>query len=128
MSRFKQHFGLDWVDLGVHVVVTGIIAAAIDSLTPNAVREPLILGTVGASVLLFALRRSLALRRARLEPVGLSSGEMAAERIHELEQRVADLELGQSRMAELEERLDFAERLLAQAPPQGTALPRESAR
>lgn len=34
--------------------------------------------------------------------------------LDELRQRVADLELQQARMAELEERVDFAERLLAQ--------------
>jgi len=36
------------------------------------------------------------------------------ERLEELERRVGELEAGQRRVAELEERLDFAERLLAQ--------------
>ncbi|MGE0553393.1 MAG: hypothetical protein AB7R55_08170 [Gemmatimonadales bacterium] len=44
---------------------------------------------------------------------GLSTGEMAAQRIVELEARVAELEEQQSRVLELEERLDFTERLLA---------------
>ncbi len=35
------------------------------------------------------------------------------ERVEELERRVGELEAGQQRVAELEERLDFAERLLA---------------
>jgi hypothetical protein len=34
--------------------------------------------------------------------------------LEELEARVAELEAGQSRMLELEERVDFAERLLSQ--------------
>ena len=36
------------------------------------------------------------------------------ERVQDLEARVADLEAGQSRMLELEERVDFAERMLSQ--------------
>jgi hypothetical protein len=47
-----------------------------------------------------------------------------AERVEELERRVVELEARQQRVAELEERLDFAERLLAQqrdAPRVGPA-------
>ena len=48
-------------------------------------------------------------------PVPLrSTGEVQAERVAELESRVAELESQQGRVLELEERLDFAERLLAQ--------------
>jgi len=36
------------------------------------------------------------------------------ERVQELEARVADLEAAQGRMLELEERVDFAERMLSQ--------------
>jgi len=38
------------------------------------------------------------------------------ERIEELEHRLAEVEQDRLRVAELEERLDFAERLLAKAP------------
>jgi len=62
-----------------------------------------------------ALRRAIALRSSAR--AGLTTGEMEAERIAELEQRVADLEAGQAHVADLAERLDFAERLLAQSPP-----------
>ena len=44
---------------------------------------------------------------------GLSTGEMAAERIAALEDRIADLE---AERALLEERLDFAERMLTRGP------------
>ena len=44
---------------------------------------------------------------------GVTTGEMNAERVGELEHRLADMELAQARIAELEERLDFAERMLA---------------
>jgi hypothetical protein len=45
---------------------------------------------------------------------GLTTGEMTAERMAALEERVMELE---SERGQLEERLDFAERLLAQSPP-----------
>ena len=44
--------------------------------------------------------------------IGLTSGQMAAERLAEMEQRLGELEGAQSRVAELEERLDFTERVL----------------
>ena len=48
---------------------------------------------------------------------GLTTGEMASQRIEVLEERVRELEHTVARAAELEERLDFAERILAQLPP-----------
>lgn len=39
-----------------------------------------------------------------------------AERIDELEHRLADMEQERARFGELEERLDFAERMLAKSP------------
>ena len=44
-----------------------------------------------------------------------ATGELEAQRIYELEERVAELETMQFRMQELEERVDFAERLLTQS-------------
>jgi hypothetical protein len=66
----------------------------------------LLVGPVGTGI-----GRRLSGRRGDAGP-GLSTGEMAAERIADLEARVAELEAAQARMLELEERLDFAERLL----------------
>jgi hypothetical protein len=69
------------------------------------------------------VRRHFALRKRAQFPE--STGEVAALRVEELESRVAELEQGQMRMQELEERLDFAERLLARradavlSPPRG---------
>jgi uncharacterized coiled-coil protein SlyX len=62
-------------------------------------------------MVVLGVRRHSALKRLPPE----TTGELAAERIVELEARVAELEQGEFRMHELEERLDFAERLLAQA-------------
>lgn len=47
-----------------------------------------------------------------IEPRGQKGSD--PERFNELETRLADLEANCERMAEIEERLDFAERLLAQ--------------
>lgn len=53
------------------------------------------------------------LRRPASETEGLTTGEVQLTRIEELEARVADLETSHARLAELEDRLDFSERLLA---------------
>ncbi len=50
---------------------------------------------------------------------GLTTGEMTAERVAALEDRIAELE---SERGQLEERLDFAERMLTR----GTAEPTDS--
>ena len=67
----------------------------------------LLLGPIGQ-----ALGRRLSRGKHADPATGLTTGEMTAERVAALEERVAELvaERGQ-----LEERLDFAERLLAQA-------------
>jgi hypothetical protein len=63
-----------------------------------------------AALILWPLARALA---RRLEG-GTASKELLAE-VDGLRGRVHELEEGQGRLAELEERLDFAERLLAQS-------------
>jgi hypothetical protein len=117
MSLFKQTFGLDWVEVAIQVAITGIIAAAVDAMVQGPGKDPLILGMIGTSFIVFAIRRRFALRGTR-GPVGLTSGEMAAERLHEIEQRLGELESAHARIAELEERLDFTERLLASERPE----------
>lgn len=121
----KSTFGLDGFELGIHVLVTAIVLGFTATFNrPDEARSFAALTLVGSLVLL-SIRRSLALRR--VETKGLTTGEMAAERLAEMEERIAELEAGQARMAELEERLDFAERLLARSPEQRTLQPdRES--
>ena len=108
----KSIFGLDGFELGIHVLVTAIVLGF--SATFNRPNEGLFFfsATLVSSLVLLSIRRRLALRTG--ETKGLTTGEMAAERLAEMEERIAELEAGQARMAELEERLDFAERLLAQ--------------
>ena len=109
---FKSVVGLDAVDVVIHVGITALIAGGFLT-TAHGGDEAAMMGTTitTASLVVFAIRRHLALRRhARNE---VTTGEVAAERIYGLEQRVAELESAQARVYELEERLDFAERLLA---------------
>ena len=108
----RSVLGIDTFELIVHVAVTGILLAwvnATNSGTDVAVLSSMI--GIGSLVVL-SVRRRLALRRG--QTVGLTSGEMAAERLAELEQRMAELEAAQAQVGELAERLDFTERLLAQ--------------
>ena len=107
----KSIFGLDGFELGIHVLVTAIVLGF--TATFNRPNEALFFfsATAASSLVLLSIRRRLALRKA--ETRGLTTGEMAAERLAEMEERIAELEAGQARMAELEERLDFAERMLA---------------
>ncbi len=101
----KSRFGLDGFDLFVHLVVTACIFFA---MAVSGAEEELF-GVVAVSLIVLAIRRRQALRR------GIEPAEADA-RIEFLEQRVAELEAGHERMMELEERLDFAERLLTREP------------
>src|SRR5687767_1483329 len=54
------------------------------------------------------------IRRAQPSRRGLTSGEMASLRLQEMERRMAALEAGDDRVADLEARLEFTERLLTE--------------
>lgn len=110
MSWFRRNLGLDGFDLVIHVALTCMLMAFIAMSNGPEELFPVI---TGASLLVLAVRRRIALKGGGAA-AGLTTGEMAAERIAELEERVAELESAQQEVAELAERLDFAERLLAQ--------------
>ncbi len=111
MSWIRRTLGMDGFDLFLHAAVTAMVMAIFEvGHAPNEAFPMTIL----ASLVLLGVRRKFALRH---RPPGLTTGEMAAERIAELEQRVAELEAGQAQLVELQERLDFAERLLAAGVP-----------
>jgi hypothetical protein len=112
MSWFRRNIGMDGFDLVVHIGVTIMLMFWVGMSNGPEELFPVI---TGASLIVLGIRRSIALRKGG-HP-GLTTGEMEAERIAELEQRVAELESAQMQVADLAERLDFAERLLAQAPP-----------
>jgi len=112
MSWFRRNIGLDGFDLVVHIGVTCMLMAWVGMSNGPEELFPVI---TGASLIVLGVRRAIALRKSG-HP-GLTTGEMEAERIAELEQRVAELEATQVQVADLAERLDFAERLLAQSAP-----------
>ncbi|MGE0352741.1 MAG: hypothetical protein AB7Q69_05810 [Gemmatimonadales bacterium] len=101
----KKWLGIDFIELLIQVGVT-ISALAFIGVTdgPDA-GYPIV---VGASFILLGIRRQRALARRRQEP----EGDTTAIRAADLEARLADLDMLQDRVLELEERLDFAERLL----------------
>ena len=100
----KSRVGLDGFELVIHLAITACIFSA---MAMAGAEEELFL-VLAASLALLAIRRRLALRRSGQEQVPAES----ESRIEELEHRMAELEAGQYRVMELEERLDFAERLL----------------
>jgi len=116
MSWLRRNLGLDGFDLIIHVGVTVMLMVMV---AMSGGPDEMLPFTAGVSLVVLGIRRSLALRNDARR--GLTSSEMAAERIGELEQRVAELEAASVQVAELEERLDFAERLLARqvAEPRG---------
>lgn len=114
MTLVKKHFGVDLIDIAIQVFVTGLAMGFVDQTASGSAADGLMFAIPAASALVLAWRRSRGLKHAALAPPGLTTGQMAAARIEELEQRVAELESTSFRMTELEERLDFAERLLAQ--------------
>lgn len=106
----KRAFGLDWFDLAVHVGITAMVMIIVDSASHGPGSEGALAAVVGLSLGLLAWRRSRALKHRPPE----TTGEVQAERMAIMEDRLAELEQVQGRVMELEERLDFAERLLAQ--------------
>lgn len=106
----KSTLGLDGFDLLIHVGITSMLMIAVGSASNDPETPVLISLVVAASLGLLAWRRARALRKG----VVTGSGEYQLERVAELEQRMADLEVQQGRLLELEERLDFTERLLTQ--------------
>jgi len=119
----KRWLGIGFVDFAIQAAIT-MCAIGIFVDQPEVRDEVVVFGFLGASVLVLAIRRYFALRRGDLNE---STGEVATRQMAELELRVSELEAAQHRVMDLEERLDFAERLLSQradqmlpGPPAGT--------
>jgi len=108
----SRRVGLDPWAIGIHIFVTITLAVAFgEASSPD---DDIVIPLVFAgSAILFEWRRRRALAQRPQE--GLTTGEVHLERMEELEQRVAEVEILHARVAELEERLDFSERLLVQA-------------
>ena len=110
MSVIKRTFGLDGVEILIHAGVTFCLMALADMAQSWGQGEGVaIVGAV--SLVVFGIRRQYALKH--LPPA--STGEVAAAQLADLDARLNEMDQLQFRVQELEERLDFAERLLAQA-------------
>ena len=79
-------------------------------LAVGAAWVALLVGPIGQ-----AIARRVGGKKARESHDGPTTGEVAAERLAEVEHRLALVESVQQRLLELEERVDFAERLLTRA-------------
>lgn len=100
--------GLDWFEVAVQFAATVAVGVALDGFFRGRPEGDAAIGfLIAGSLGVLAWRR----RRAMLDP-GLA--EHDAERVARLEDRVGQLEQEQQRVLELEERLDFTERMLVQ--------------
>ncbi|MEO8451969.1 MAG: hypothetical protein ABI647_19415 [Gemmatimonadota bacterium] len=122
MNWLKKQIGLDWFDLLLHATITGAVMGLAESSHRG---DGPVLGVFVVSLVVLGLRRHFAFKRqsSSIEN-GLTSGQMAAARLDEVEQRLTELDAANVRIAELEERLDFTERLLAQVNAAPRELPR----
>lgn len=107
---------MDLVDLAIHA---GVTAALFGWVAVGNGPDELFPFITIVSLVVLGVRRWLGLRQARKQ--GMITGE--TERIQDLEDRLRDVEVLQDRVAELEERLDFTERLLTRQNEPGQ-LPR----
>ena len=106
MDWWRRWFGLHPVDMAVHFVVGSLIAGALSDAAHNDVPA---ICAVAAMFAAYAWRRQRAIARLPAGG-GMTSGEV---RLAELDAQAEELHEVRTRMAELEERLDFAERMLA---------------
>jgi hypothetical protein len=113
----KRAIGLDWFDLLIHVGITGMVMIVVGTASRGPDGDGAIAAVVAVSLGLLAWRRSRALKSRPAE----TTGEVQAERLALMEDRIADLEQAQQRLMELEERLDFTERLLVRQREQEAA-------
>jgi hypothetical protein len=113
----KRALGLDWFDLTIHAGITAMVMVVIATAARGPDADGPMAAVVGISMGVLAWRRSRALKTLPPE----TTGEIQAERIAVLEDRMAELEQVQGRVIELEERLDFTERLLVRQREQDAA-------
>jgi membrane protein implicated in regulation of membrane protease activity len=113
----KRWLGIDGFDLLIQVGITAMIMVIVESASRGPDADGALAAVVAVSLGVLAWRRSRALKNRPPQ----TSGEYQAERLAMLEDRVAELEQGQSRVLELEERLEFTERMLVQVREQADA-------
>lgn len=112
----RKWLGISGVDFVIQAAVTICVIGMFVGTPGYPGRDEMVtFGMTGLSVLVLAIRRHFASRRGEL---GETTADLGARQLNELEMRVSELEAAQLRVMELEERLDFAERLLTRRPEQ----------
>lgn len=97
--------GLDWFDVLVHGVITVVAGVGADALFPGPSGDFAVGIVIAASITILGARRKRAM--AALPP------DTGSVRLAEIEDRMAEVDHLAQRVYELEERLEFTERLLA---------------
>ena len=110
MNGWKKVFGVDLFDTFVHFTVTAAILALLAHESRQV--EPVLLTACG-SLIIYSVRRHLALKGQRSLPEVSGQTTTGVHRRLDNEERMQELESLYGRVAELEERVDFAERLLS---------------
>ncbi len=107
----KKYLGIDFIDLLIQLGITFGVAVALSAVArpDDEIAVSLVMVT---SLVVLGLRRARAMKRQ--DQGAMTTGEAQLDRLNYLEERMVELEQAQGRMLELEERLDFTERLLAQ--------------
>ncbi len=113
----RKFFGIDGFDLLIHVGITAMIMIIVESASRGPDTEGAIAAVVAVSMGVLAWRRNRAMKQRPPE----TTGEYQSERLAVLEDRVAELEHASHRVLELEERLEFTERMLVQVREQADA-------
>lgn len=93
------------------------------SMDGPAIVMVVLLVMTACTIVLWPLARALA---RRLEGRGSADAALRGE-LEQIQHRLAEVDALQMRVGELEERLDFAERLLARGERESSPLPRGSA-
>jgi Tfp pilus assembly protein PilO len=81
-------------------------------LDPEIIGLIVVFSLIAATIILWPIARAIA---RRLEGKGSADAELKAE-VEQLSHRLGEVDALQARVAELEERLDFTERMLARTP------------
>lgn len=113
---FKSKMGIDGIDFAIQGVLTAILMGWATTVNPGPDGDIFVFMIGTASLVTLAVRRHLGLKKlpGRGTTAGLTTGEMEAERLADLESRLGELDMLHVQVAELTDRLDFAERLLSQ--------------
>jgi uncharacterized coiled-coil protein SlyX len=119
----KRYLGIDFVDLLIQIGIT--IPVCVLGATATFPQEE-----IGVAMVIAGSFGVLAWRRARAMKGRLDEapGQRDQDRIAELEHRVSELEYAQGRVVELEERVDFQERLLVRQREELKLTPGETER